>query len=295
MQKIRIMTDSACDLPGDMARKLGILVLPIPISHAGKSYSERVELTNEQFYQLMLGSREIPTTSHINASRYLEEYNRAFHEGTTHLLNVTINSLGSSMFDAASLAKQMFYEENPAARESLRIEVVDSRTYSMAYGIAVQHAAEMAASGTDFDGILAYLHDWFGRLEVLFSAYSLDFVKKSGRVGCAAAFVGELLGLRPMILFTDGVASIVDKARGNKNVVPKLLDVAKRRARDPEKYPFLIIRGTPVGEAEELGRMVAAQMPQVHMGGIYSVGASVSINCGPSVVALVYAGKKRGK
>ena len=295
MQKIRIITDSACDLPDDTARKLGILVLPIPISHAGRSYSERVEMTNEQFYQLILGSKEIPTTSHINASRYVEEYARAFREGITHLLNVTINSLGSSMFDAASLAKQMFYEQNPAARGTFRIEVVDSKTYSMAYGIAVQHAAEMAATGTDFDGILAYLHDWFDRLEILFSAYSLDFVKKSGRVGCAAAFVGELLGLRPMILFTDGVASIIDKARGNRNVVPKLLDVVKRRVRDPEKYPFLIIRGTPVEEAGELGRMIAGQMPQVHIDGIYSVGASVSINCGPSVVALVYAGRKRGK
>ena len=295
MQKICVMTDSAGDLPAEIAEKLGILVLPIPITHAGKSYSERVELTNEQFYQLMLGSREIPTTSHINASRYLEEYHRAYHEGYTHLLNVTINSLGSSMFDAASLARQMFYEENPVDEATFRIEVVDSKTYTMAYGVAVQHAAEMAASGSDFDAILADLHDWFDRLEVLFSAYSLDFVKKSGRVGCAAAFVGELLGLRPMILFTDGTASIIDKARGNKNVIPKLLEIAKKRARDPEKYPFLIIRGTPVGEAEELSRMIGLQMPQVHIGRIYSVGASVSINCGPSVVALVYAGKKRGK
>ncbi|HEX3027584.1 MAG TPA: DegV family protein, partial [Clostridia bacterium] len=206
MRKIRILTDSASDIPLKIAERLDIKVLPIPITHDGKSYHERVEFSNEQFYQLLLESRVVPFTSHINANTYLEEYKKAYEQGYTQILNVTINSLGSSMFDSANLAKRMFYEETGVAEDRMRIEVMDSKTYTIAYGLAVIRAAEMADRGIELDDIVAYLSDWFDRLEIMFSVYSLDFVKKSGRVGCAAAFVGELLGLRPVIVFVDGVA-----------------------------------------------------------------------------------------
>jgi DegV family protein with EDD domain len=295
MQKICIMTDSASDIPRKIAEELGIIVMPIPITHAGKSYHERVELTNEQFYELIQGSSEIPSTSHITSDTYLTEYKKAYESGCTHLLNVTINSLGSSMFDSACLAKRMFYEENPASEESFRIEVLDSRTYTMAYGIAVINAAKMAKNGEELDTIIVSLKDWFSRLEIIFSVYSLDFVKKSGRVPAAAVFVGDLLGLRPMIAFINGVASIIDKARGDRNVVPKILEVARRRMRGAENYPFLMICGTPVKEAAQLEELINDTMPQMKFEGIFPVGASVAINCGPKVVALVYAGEKRGE
>jgi DegV family protein with EDD domain len=295
MQNIFIMTDSASDIPNAIADEQGIRVLPIPITHKGMSYSERVEFTNEQFYELMQNSSEVPSTSHITSDTYLEEYKKAYDEGNTQILNVTINSLGSSMFDSACLARKRFYEEFGVEEASFRIEVVDSKTYTIAYGIAVIKAAQMARSGDDLDTIIIYLKDWFDRLELLFSVYSLEFTKKSGRILAAAAFVGDLLGLRPIIVFIDGVAAIIDKVRGDKNVVPKLLEVAKRRMRNAEAYPMAMICGTPVKEAQELEQRIHDTLPNVKFEGIFSVGASVAINCGPKVVALVYAGEKRGK
>lgn len=295
MRKIYVMTDSAGDIPEEKAKELGIRVLPIPISHAGKTYHERVELTNEQFYDLLLGSKEVPSTAHITPDTYFNEYRRAYDAGYEQVLNVTINSLGSSMYDAACLARRNFYEETGVDSARFRIEVVDSKTYTMAYGIAVIRAAEMAEKDVPIEEILDWLSDWFDRLEVLFSVYSLDFVKKSGRVGCAAAFVGELLGLRPMILFLDGVASVIDKVRGERNIISRLLQIADRRSCDVGKYPFLIISGTPRRQAGELERLVKTELPDAHSLGIYSVGASVAINCGPKVVALVYAGRKRAR
>lgn len=293
MQKIRIMTDSAADLPVETAQRLGIQVLPIPITVDGRSYYERVDLTNEEFYRVLLSCRQIPTTSHINASRYLDEYQKAFQAGNTHLINVTINSMGSNMYNAACLARRLFYEDSGVTESQFCIEVVDSRTYTMAYGLAVRRAAEQAAAGVDFEQILAGLRDWFSRVEIAFSVYSLEFVKKSGRVSCAAAFVGDLLGLRPMIVFSGGAATVVDKVRGDHNVVPKLLEVVKRRADHPQDYPFAVIRGTSVPQGDEFAAAAQAGIAGVHLDGIYSVGSSVAINCGPTVVAAVYAGKKR--
>ena len=292
MRKIRILTDSASDIPKAAARELGIRVLPIPILHEGKVYSERVEFTDEEFYDLLHHSKTIPTTSHIVMYTYLAEYKKALEEGCTQLLNVTINSLGSSIYSAACLAKQVFYEELGEKASGMRIEVVDSKTYTIAYGIAVMAAARMAMQGRDLDGILEYLNDWFDRLELLFSVYSLDFVKKSGRVSCAAAFVGELLGLRPIIVFINGAAAVIDRVRGNRNVVDKLVATAKKRAEDPQNYPVVIACGTPVKEGGELAEKIAAAFGLDGVE-VYSVGASIAINSGPDVVAVVYAGRKR--
>lgn len=290
MQKIRVLTDSASDLPQELACRNGITVLPIPISHEGRTFLERVDFTNGEFYRRMLGSKEIPSTSHITAQTYLEKYEEAFAEGADGLLNVTINSLGSSMFSAACMAKKMFCENHPEA--GFRIEVVDSKTYTMAYGIAVLHAAEMLQAGAEFDAVLSMLEDWFARVEILCSVYSLEFVKKSGRVTPAAAFVGEILGMRPLITFIGGVPKVLGKVRGDKNVVPRLFATAKNRM-SGSGYPVLIMCGTPEREAQELGELVRKELDEVPFAGTFSVGASIAINSGPQVVALVYAGEKR--
>lgn len=292
MQQIRVITDTASDIPQELARENEITVLPIPIGHEGGTFLERVDFTNEEFYRRMLGSKEIPTTSHITAHTYLAKYEETLAQGADGLLNVTINSLGSNMFSAACMAKAMFYENHPDAEGKFRIEVVDSKTYTMAYGIAVLRAAEMLRAGENLDAALAMLEDWFARVEILCSVYSLEFIKKSGRVTPAAAFVGEILGMRPLIAFTGGVPRVLGKVRGDKNVVPRLFEAAKSRMRG-SGYPALVMRGTPVREARELEALARKGLTGARFAGAFTVGASIAINSGPQVVALVYAGEKR--
>ena len=292
MQKIRFITDSACDIPNDVAQSLGILVLPIPITFEDREYRERVDFTDEQFYSLLLGSPQIPTTSHLTMNVYLEEYRKAVKEGYDHIINVTINSKGSSMYNAALYAKQVYLEEAEESGAHVEIEVIDSRTYTIAYGLAVMKAAKMADGGALFREIADYLKDWFSRAEILCSVYSLTHIKKSGRVSVAAAFVGELLGLRPVILFRDGEPRIVDKVRGDRNVVVGVLKQFRLRADHPREYLCGIVRGVMPEEAEQLRECIRREL-QVDSLPIYNVGASVAINCGPEVIAVVYAGKKR--
>lgn len=290
MQKIRIITDSACDIPRETAERLDIRVLPIPITHEGKSYRETIDFTNEEFYELLQNSKSIPSTSHITSNIYLDEYKKAYEEGCTHVLNVTINSKGSSMYDSSLLAKQMFYDELSEDARDFVIEVVDSKTYTIAYGIAVIEAAKMSEAGKPFYEIIDMLKDWFDRVEICFSVYSLDQVKKSGRVSCAAAFVGELLGLRPIILFVDGEAKIVDKTRGDRNVLPKLMAKVKERMKGTDH--FCVAGGNKVEETKDFAKLAENEL-HIKIGEIYKIGASISINSGPTAVAAVYAGEKR--
>ena len=98
--------------------------------------------------------------------------------------------------------------------------MIDSLCYTYTYGYAVVQAAKQAEEGRSYEEILAYLDDYFSRAETYFSVYNLDFAKKSGRISVAAAFVGDMLGLRPIMSIIDGEIKIIEKVRGDKAVVP---------------------------------------------------------------------------
>ncbi|MCI5801420.1 MAG: DegV family protein [Oscillospiraceae bacterium] len=292
MEKIKLLTDSASDIPQEIADKEGVTVLSIPITIEGKGYYERVDFTNEQFYDILARCQSIPTTSHIPHLQFVEEYKKAADEGYDHLICVTINSKGSSMFQAASAAVGMFAEEYPEQAARLQVHVVDSLCYTYSYGLAVVQAARLARDGKSCAEVLSFLEEYFARVETYFSVFSLDFAKKSGRISCAAAFVGDVLGLRPIFSIIDGEMKIVEKVRGDKNVVPHLTSLIQSR-RSPGT-PFFSIRAARDDVGEEMQRRAEEAFGEKALEMAYA-GASITINAGPSLVGIMVLGEDRRK
>ena len=268
MEKIKFITDSASDIPEDEARAHGIEVLSIPIAIDGKDYQERVDFTAREFYKLLTDATNIPVTSHIPHTRYADVYRHAAEDGYRKIINVTINSKGSNMFDAANMGKELFAEEYPEVQ-----------------------AAQMAERGKSYEEILAFLDDYFSRAETYFSVYNLDFAKKSGRISTAAAFVGEMLGLRPIMSIINGEIKIIEKVRGDKAVVPKLAQIAQKRRRG-ENTPFFAIRADVDGVGEELEKMMIKSFGK-HSAGVAEAGASITINAGPRLAGCMVMGERR--
>ena len=131
MEKIKLITDSACDIPVEDEKRLGITILPVPITIGTKGYFERESFTFDQFYDIVETSEELPVTSHVLSITYQEEYEKAFQQGYTHIIVVSIYSGASNMNFAANTAISAFYEEHPEAKEKITIEVLDSRTFSL--------------------------------------------------------------------------------------------------------------------------------------------------------------------
>ena len=119
------------------------------------------------------------------------------------------------------------------APAKLEIHIVDSGTYSLAYGWPTMQAAKMAKSGKSVEEILLWLEDYFSSVEIYLGCYTLEYAKKSGRISAAAAFVGDVLGLRPIIAMIGGGTKVVDKVRGEKNVAPRLLQAYLDNCADP--------------------------------------------------------------
>ena len=281
-ERILLLTDSASDIPRGIASALGIRVLSIPISHEGREFREQIDFTPDGFYELLLGSPEIPTTAHITPQTYLEEYAAALREGYTHVINVTINSGGSNMYESACMAVQLFAEEYGREARALTVDVVDSHTYTMAYGAAVIEAARMARRGVPAARIVPFLHDWFSRVGILFGVYSLDQMKKSGRISGGAACVGELRGFRPVVEMLDGEPVIVARVRGDRNVVPTIERLVLERL--GRALPETQAAGVQ-GALSALGGLARAGMNAV---GALAVGGSSGVAAGglPAVAAV---------
>lgn len=289
MQRIKIMTDSACDISPELEKEFDIDIMCFPVIVDGKDYIERETLTNEQFYDLLANATEVPVTSQITSFRYLEEYKKIYESGYKEIINVTISSTGSNTYNSALLAKEQFFEECPEAQGKFQIHVVDSLTYTAGYGYCVVEAAKKARKGCTSDEILAYLNDWLSCVEIYFAPYSLEQVKRSGRVSCAAAFMGELLGLRPLIQMVDGKSNVLEKIRGNKNIIPRLADTAAKNM--IPQTPYIVIKGSVDEHVIELEKEMIKKVGYPAAMTI-QIGAAVANNAGAEVAGIAIKANK---
>lgn len=290
MSKIRIMTDSASDISPQQSEKYGISMLNFWIVLGEDTFKEHEKYTTKEFYELLEGSEELPHTSQVTVIDYTEAYEKEYSDGVTELVNVVIASIGSNSFNNANMARDEFYEKHPEAEGKMNITVIDSKGYTGAYGFPVIEAAKKIKRGASVAEVTAFLDDWFDSGIIVCTAYTLKYAKKSGRVGCAAAFVGEVLGLRPIITFVDAVSKTVAKVRGDKNVIPQLVDYAVKNM--IPGTPYAVLRGNRDDCTDEVLRLmkkITGYAPTE----ILDVGATISCHLGAQVSGIIIKGMNR--
>lgn len=290
MRKIKIVTDSASDVPFEAEEKYGIRVLGFSVAVDGRAYTERRDFDQQKFYGMLKEAARIPTTAQYTFMQFEELWEELWKEGWEDVIYIGLNSKASATFNNSLMARDSFYENHPEAKKGMRIHCVDSGTYSLGYGYPAVQAAVKAERGAGVQEILSYLDNWFACNSIFFTPYSLEYVKKSGRVSAAAAFVGELMGLKPIISFPDGESKVLDKVRGDKAVIPALVKYAVKNMIPHTEYAVL------VGSCTDKAAALAAEMekavgyPPAMIG---SVGAAIVINCGPEAVGILIKDKTR--
>lgn len=287
MSKFAVLTDSACDLPQELADQHHIDILCFKIALDGEGYTERVDFDGAKFCELLRKSNGIPTTSQVTQFEFLEKFEEYDRRGVEQVLYVSINASGSGTNAAAKAAAQQFAQEHPDS--PLRVSVVDSHCYSMAYGGQVVRAAEMLEGGASMDEVVAYLNDQFARAEILLTAYTLKVIRKSGRVSAAAAIAGDLLGIHPIFTLNDGVSQVVRKVRGDKMVVSAMVSQMKSRMVEGSTYCIGVTNDKYMKEYEEACEKAVGYPPAL----VFHLGCAVCSNTGPEAVGLIYEGVKR--
>lgn len=285
MSKIKFITDSASDISAENEKNLDILVLPFKVAMGDKSYTSRVDFDNEKFYKMIDEFNGIPATSQITAFEYGEIFKKYYDEGYSDIINVTINSEGSATYNNAVMAANEFFENNPEANDKFHIYNIDSRSYSGAYGFPIVQGAEKAQKGASADEIAAYIKDWVDNCIIFFAPYTLKYARKSGRIPSAAAFAGEVMGLRPIMRIMDNKIVTESKVRGDKAIVPKILNLTVKEM--IPKTPYCIVYGNDETVKDEMAEAMtkAVGYPPEDA---YQIGAAITINAGPKVVGVIF-------
>ncbi len=285
MARIKFSTDSAADIPVSLREELNIQVLPFPIAMGDKEYADGFDFTPQEFYEMLLAAPQIPTHAQLNPYVFTELFETAWQAGYTDLIHTSINSKGSATCSNAFQARGAFYRDHPEAEETFRIHIIDALNYTMGYGWAVVQGARMAAGGATPQTVVDFIQDWVDHVQVVFVPLDLRFAKKSGRVSAAAAFVGEALGLKPIMTFVNGESRILAKIRGEKAVTAKLVDMCKNERR--EGTPYLLIQG---GNAEQSGKLLDLCRQELgeEPAMAYQIGGVIAINAGPNLIGVIY-------
>ncbi|MBP3747189.1 MAG: DegV family protein [Ruminococcus sp.] len=290
MSKIMIMTDSCCDLPKEIIEELGITVIPFELTVGGEKFREIFDKSTQEIYELMSKTDEIPKHSQISPMTFEAEYKKLYEQGYTDIINVSINSQGSGTYSNACLAKNDFFENNPEAKDKIRIFNLDSKCYTVFYGYPIMEAVKMIRKGAEAEEIIAYMEDWFNICGIYAVPYNLKYARKSGRISAAKAFAGELLGLKPVILFADGTTETVDKIRGEKNIVSKLVEIADKNM--TPQTPYIMIHGRDNTLAKEVEKeLIKRTGRKAEM--YANIGAVVSANIGMDIVAVLVRRKNK--
>ncbi|PWL72742.1 MAG: DegV family protein [Clostridiales bacterium] len=283
-EKIKLLTDSCCDIPAEIAGEYGIEILSFPITVEGKEYRERIDFSAEEFYEMLTNAAQVPTHAQLIPIEFEDLYEAAYRDGYTDVIYVSINAKGSSTFDNSNVAVNNFYEAHPEAKDTIRFHLINSGCYTMGYGMAVIEAAKKIRRGLTAKEIVGSIRDWVENVRILFVPLTLDFAKKSGRISAAAGFVGELLGLKPIITFQDGDSVILEKVRGEKSVIPRLMQMVA--ADKIPGTPYSIVHGMQPQLTNELIAEAEKKFGRAEY--VYPLGPVVAINAGPNVVGIIY-------
>lgn len=287
-ENIKLITDSCSDIPRSDATELGIEILPFPLIIDGEGFHEGVEFTPKEFYDRMLAAEEVPTHSQIIPIVFEEVFLKAYEEGYNEVIYVSINAKGSTTNENAHQAEQAFFKHHPEAKGKINFTIIDSGCYTVGYGLAVMEAARRAKRGVPAEEIISYIRDWVANVRIYFVPLTLEYAKKSGRISAAAGFVGELLGLKPILTFEKGDSKTIDKVRGEKSIIPGLMKLVKEEM-IPET-PYAIVHGMDTPLIDEFAKEMEKQYGKSE--GVFYIGATVSINAGPRVLAVVFRSNK---
>lgn len=216
--KIGIVTDSTSDLPGDLAQRFGVEVVPTILVVEGKQYADGKDLSRGDFYARLPAMRTFPTTAAPSIGEFSARYQKLLDSGCDFVLSIHAASQLTAVCDIARQAADDF----PG-----RVAIVDSGSLSLGLGFQALAAAEAAESGADVETAIASIADVRRRLRVFAALDTMDYLRRSGRVPAAVTLLGGMLSIKPLIELTDGLLKPAGATRTTRQADERMAALLK--------------------------------------------------------------------
>jgi DegV family protein with EDD domain len=276
MARIRVVTDSACDIPEEIARRLEIDIVSLTIRFGDEEFTDRVDLSPEAFWAKCKASKTLPETAAPSPGAFQAAYERAKADGCDGVIVLTLSALLSATNQSAVLGSE-------ALGDSLAVRVVDTKAVSMAQGLLVIDVAELAATGADLDQLVAHAESLVAKVGVVAMLDTLEHLIKGGRVGGARALLGQVLSIKPLLELKDGVVAEAGRQRTRSKALVAIAEVVKTHA--PLKRLALVHGASgEVANLEALVADIATENPII----VTDMGPVVGTHGGPGIIGLCW-------
>ncbi|NIK75708.1 DegV family protein with EDD domain [Paenibacillus castaneae] len=277
--KVRIVTDSTADIPAEIRERLGISMVPLKVLFGEETYLDAVTIESKQFYEKLAESSSLPTTSQPSPLEFSEVYERLLSEDAdAPIISIHLSAVLSGTYQSAVIAHSMLEQESD-------ITIINSKSASYGFGLRVIKAAEMAEAGESKERIIEEMERLAQNMELYFLVDTLDFLQKGGRIGKASALIGSILNIKPILsLDSEGVVLAVDKVRGSKKAMARIIAMLKQTyGDDPVGVTFAYTDRKET--AEELHELVKSEF-NVKTVGWTTIGAVIGTHTGPGTSAV---------
>jgi DegV family protein with EDD domain len=214
MQKIKIITDSTCDLNKDIIEQYNIEVLPLLVRIENVTYKDGEDITLQEYLEKMNNTDEFPTTTQVNPHRFYECYKKYLDEGYK-IVSIHMSSKMSGTYNSSCMAKSMLETED--------IVSIDSYNVTSGLGLLVLKACKLKDEGYDIFEIEEKIKETIPHIKSALAFDSLDNLVKGGRLSKTVGAIGGLLSIKLILAVKDGEIGVIDKVRGSKKAIKTIL------------------------------------------------------------------------
>ena len=270
---IRIVTDSTADLPPELAESLGITVVPLFVNFGDEQLRDGVDISSEQFFHRLPREARTPTTSQPSAGAFREVYQRLAEEGAD-IVSIHVSAKLSGTFASA--------QQGAADLVGTEIRVLDSRSVSLALGMAAVTAAETARGGANLDEVIAAAEGQLRRTHMFIVLDTLEYLRRGGRIGRGMEIVGTLLKVKPLAMIRDGEVVSIGRARTKMKAFEEVL--RRITALRPLEQAMVVHATTPEESSYLVDRLHGLEPTAPITDG--RIGPVVGVHGGPGVIGI---------
>ncbi|HLQ72602.1 MAG TPA: DegV family protein [Bacillota bacterium] len=280
--KINILADSACDLSSNQLHAFDFIdVVPLSVHVNNNDYRDGVDIKPKEIYDKMRNGAA-PKTSQVTPQTFQSIFT-TYAKKNEPLVYLAFSSELSGTFQTAKMMEAEVKETYPEAQ----IHVIDTKCASIGYGLVVLRACQLVQENASLDEVIETATYYANHMEHIFTVDDLEYLYRGGRVSKTAAFVGSLLRIKPLLHVDDGKLIPLEKIRGSKRVLSRMLDIMEERGTDFNNQTVGISHGDDLETAQKLANLIKERFAPKDII-IEMVGAVIGAHSGPGTIALFF-------